>query len=155
MKTEYKIYNHIDNFPLHNYIQISETNDLRYLLVLPDYFELPEIDKKTDNKLNEIWENINDEIIEYTGIPNDFKEILKVKKAIALMKVKLMMTNDRSLETLIELKERELINIFPKQKQDINESIIALELILKLQIDIYKTSVKKYFSYISFLKKQK
>jgi len=148
-----KTYTHIDNFPLYNYIQISETNDLRFLLVLSDYYELPEIAKEEIEKLELLWLNLNDEILEYTGVPSDFKEVMRLKKSIALLKVKQMTTDDRSIETLIELKEKELSNMKPVTKQSIEENVINLELILKKDINVQTTSVKKYYSYIKYLKK--
>ncbi len=150
-----KIYQNIDSLPLYNYSKVSEENELRYLLVLPDYFELPKISEKEMKQLFEVWEKINDEIIDFVGISSDFKQILRAKKSIALLKCRLIDTGDRSLETLIEIQERQLLNLYPKQKQNIDENIIAIELQLKMQIDIYKTSTKKYFSYIKFLTKNK
>jgi len=40
-----------------------------------------------------------------------------------------MTTDDRSIETLIELKEKELSNMKPVTKQSIEENVINLELI--------------------------
>ena len=36
-----KYYNTIDTLPIFNYSKISEFEDLRYLIIQPDYFELP------------------------------------------------------------------------------------------------------------------
>jgi len=149
-----KIYNSIDNLNLYCYGKILETNDLRYLLVLDDYFELPEIKEKEYNELFKIWENINDEIVELTGISEDYKEQFRLRKSIALLKVDMIVNENKSLQTLIEIKEMELLNLQPKNKTSIDESIISIESILKIQINDKKTSTKKYFSYIKFINKK-
>ena len=149
-----KYYNTIDTLPIFNYGKISELEDLRYLIIQSDYFELPKITEKETEELFKAWEHINDEIINYVGISEDYKTILRIKKAIALMKVELITTGDKSLETLIELKQIELKNSYPQKKNELDESIIYIESVLKIPIDVMTCSVKKYFSYIKFISKK-
>ena len=149
-----KYYNTIDTLPIFNYGKISELEDLRYLIIQSDYFELPEITEKETAELFNAWEHINDEIINYVGISEDYKSILRIKKAIALMKVELITTGDKSLETLIELKQIELKNSYPQKKNELDESIIYIESVLKIPVDVMTCSVKKYFSYIKFISKK-
>ena len=149
-----KYYNTIDTLPIFNYGKISELEDLRYLIIQSDYFELPKITEKETAELFKAWENINDEIINYVGISEDYKSILRIKKAIALMKVELITTGDKSLETLIELKQLELKNYYPQKKNELDESIIYIESALKIPVDIMKCTVKKYFSYLKFISKK-
>lgn len=149
-----RYYNTIDTLPIFNYGKISELEDLRYLIIQPDYFELPEITEKETAELFKAWEHINDEIINYVGISEDYKSILRIKKAIALMKVELITTGDKSLETLIELKQIELKNSYPQKKNELDESIIYIESVLKIPVDVMTCSVKKYFSYIKFISKK-
>ena len=149
-----RYYNTIDTLPIFNYGKISELEDLRYLIIQPDYFELPKITEKETAELFKAWEHINDEIINYVGISEDYKSILRIKKAIALMKVELITTGDKSLETLIELKQLELKNSYPQKKNELDESIIYIESVLKIPVDVMTCSVKKYFSYIKFISKK-
>ena len=149
-----RYYNTIDTLPIFNYGKISELEDLRYLIIQSDYFELPKITEKETAELFKAWEHINDEIIDYVGISEDYKSILRIKKAIALMKVELITTGDKSLETLIELKQLELKNYYPQKKNELDESIIYIESVLKIPIDVMTCSVKKYFSYIKFISKK-
>ena len=150
-----KIYKSIDTLNLYCYSKIIETEDLRYLIIQSDYFELPTITDKEYSELFKVWEKINDEIIDYTGISEEYKSIMRMKKSIALLKVEKITTGDKSIDNIIELKELELKNMYPKQKQNIDESIILIENITKVPIDIMKCSVKKYFSYIKFISKNK
>jgi len=66
-----KFYRSIDQLPLFNYSKIVETNDLRFLLVLPDYFELPVIADKELQELSEAWEVINNEITDFARISDN------------------------------------------------------------------------------------
>jgi len=150
-----KTYSEIDALPLFNYSKVSENNDLRYLLVLSDYFELPEISEKEYKELFEVWERINDEVIDFNGVNAEYKAILRMQKSIALLKVEMIITGDKSIENIIKLKEIELLNMYPKQKATIEENIIVLEIQLKMQIDSKVCTVKKYYSYIKYLTKNK
>lgn len=149
-----KYFNSIDNFPLFNYEKITESNDLRYLIRLPDYFELPNINETETVKLFEVWKLINDEMIDYIGISENYKSVLRIKKQIALLQLNIILTGDKSIETLINIKEIELQGMFIKEKQTIDNNIIALELMLKIQIDINKTTLKKYLNYIKYINKK-
>jgi hypothetical protein len=147
-----KHYNNIDNLPLFNYTKVMETSDVRHLLILPDYFELPETPLELQATLIEVWEDINYQIIEFMGVSEKHRQILRLEKTIALLKAQKMSTEDNSLDTIIEAKEIELQGI-SVITTDINTDIATLEVNLKMQIDTQKTSVKKYLSYIKILKK--
>jgi hypothetical protein len=150
-----KYFTGIDTLPLYNYSKVSEDNDLRYLLILQDYFELPVISEKEMQQLFEVWEKINDEIIDFNGINIEYKAILRMQKSIALLKCEMITTGDKSIENIIKLKEIELLNMYPKTKGNIEENIITLEVQLKMQIDMRICTVRKYYGYIKFLTKNK
>ena len=150
-----KFYKNIEHLPVYNFSKVSEANDLRYLLILSDYFELPEISEKEYKELFEVWERINDEVIDFNGVNAEYKAILRMQKSIALLKVEMIITGDKSIENIIKLKEIELLNMYPKQKATIEENIIVLEIQLKMQIDSKVCTVKKYYSYIKYLTKNK
>jgi hypothetical protein len=149
-----KYYNTIDTLPIFNFSKINETEDLRYLVIQSDYFELPKITEKDSKELINIWDKINDEILNYVGFSDEYKTMLRIRKSIALMKVEMITTGDKSNETLIELKEKELLDAMPKIKHELDESIIYIESVLKIPVDVMKCTVKKYFSYIKFISKK-
>jgi hypothetical protein len=150
-----KKYNSIDTLPIFNFSKVSEEKDLRYLLVLEDYFELPKVSDKEYKDLFDVWERINDDIIDFNGVSDEYKSIMRMRKSIALLKVEMITKDDKGLETIIELKERELLQAYPTNKQDIDESIFLIESHLKVSINIFTCTVKKYYGYIKFIIKNK
>ena len=145
-----KIYSDIEQLPLFNYVQIIQNLDYKYLL-----FDIEtKITAEIADKIQESWENINTQIIDYMGVPEQMQELLRLKKSIALLRVQKIKTDDNSLESIIEIKEKELQNYYENNnKTDIYEDITAVEMTLKMQIDLQKTSLKRYLSYIKILQK--
>jgi hypothetical protein len=145
-----KIYSDIEQLPLFNYVQIIQNLDYKYLL-----FDIEtKITAEIADKIQESWDNINTQIIDYMGVPEQMQELLRLKKSIALLRVERIKTDDNSLESIIEIKEKELQNYYENNnKTDIYEDITAVEMTLKMQIDLQKTSLKRYLSYIKILQK--
>jgi hypothetical protein len=145
-----KIYSDIEQLPLFNYVQIIQNLDYKYLL-----FDIEtKITAEIADKIQESWDNINTEIIDYMGVPEQMQELLRLKKSIALLRVEKIKTDNNSLESIIEIKEKELQNYYENNnKTDIYEDITAVEMTLKMQIDLQKTSLKRYLSYIKILQK--
>ena len=65
--------------------------------------------------------------------------------------IKLLGADDLQITPLE--KEIELLQARPQTSQTVDESIIILELYFKIQIDVFKTSVKKYYGYIKHISK--
>ena len=145
-----KIYSDIEQLPLFNYVQIIQNLDYKYLL-----FDIEtKITAEIADKIQESWDNINTEIIDYMGVPEQMQELLRLKKSIALLRVEKIKTDNNSPESIIEIKEKELQNYYENNnKTDIYEDITAVEMTLKMQIDLQKTSLKRYLSYIKILQK--
>jgi hypothetical protein len=145
-----KIYSDIEQLPLFNYVQIIQNLDYKYLL-----FDIEtKITAEIADKIQESWDNINTQIIDYMGVPEQMQELLRLKKSIALLRVEKIKTDNNSLESIIEIKEKELQNYYENNnKTDIYEDITAVEMTLKMQIDLQKTSLKRYLSYIKILQK--
>ena len=145
-----KIYSDIEQLPLFNYVQIIQNLDYKYLL-----FDIEtKITAEIADKIQESWDIINTQIIDYMGVPEQMQELLRLKKSIALLRVEKIKTDNNSLESIIEIKEKELQNYYENNnKTDIYEDITAVEMTLKMQIDLQKTSLKRYLSYIKLLQK--
>ncbi len=57
----FRKYRSIHYLPVDNFVAISRTGDLRYLLKIEDYEYLPEIDEQENLELQSIWEHIEEE----------------------------------------------------------------------------------------------
>lgn len=147
------IYRDIDELPLYNYSKIIDTNELGYLIVDSSPYNLKKLDKKELFELSEVWKNINCQIIDYIGISDDMRQVLRIEKDISLLRLQMIETGDRSIDTIINLKELELNQIRPKEKKSIEESIVLLEIFLKMPINSKNTSVKRYYGYIDYILK--
>ena len=144
-----KIYTTIDELPLFNYQKIMETGDYKHLLKK----ETP-VTQKIYHLLSDAWQNINKQIIEYIGISKELQMTMRLEREIVQLKISMVQTGDRSIENLIELKQIELNNLRPKQKASIDDSLVTIETILKISINIFECTVRKYYSYMNYLQKK-
>lgn len=134
--------------PVFVWQMVHETRDFTYLLK-----DRQKVSGQILSKLSKAWEKIYDEFLKEFGFNETFLEIKKKEIAIALMKLELIITGDRSLETFIEIEEMELKEMQKELKGvDFMESTIAIESRMKFQIDPHNTTIRKFYSYIKMLK---
>lgn len=75
----------------------------------------------------QVYEKLNDEIINTFGISKDFSKQIKLKINIELLYAKMYDKNDKSLELQIFEREKELENLQKVQGNfDIYDSIVAM-----------------------------
>ena len=148
---EYRVYSSIDTLPLWNYQQIIDKDDLSYLLKLDDYLEKPNIDI---DKLQQTWDVINCEIIDTFGITDKYRVILKLEHEIVKFRLKAAVESDKTLETVADIKEKELKQQLEQNKtMKIDELIAVIETNFKFQLDEHKTTVKKFYSYLKLMER--
>jgi hypothetical protein len=142
------IYKSIEFLPIYNFYKIMDTNDLRYLLVLDNYFELPEYNEDLTN----IWEEIRNQLMTSQEIDDVLKRILSLMIEIEELKIDLEIFSDRSAQTWIELKEMKLESLMKdfnkNETSDFYDKVANIENHFKRNIDIFKTPVKLFFAYI-------
>ena len=81
-----KHYTNIKFIPIFNFFEIYETNDIRYLLKLDDYSELPEISEELSVKLQASLQVISDECSDNSTSDND--EVFECKKSIVTLSLR-------------------------------------------------------------------
>jgi len=147
---KYKCYNNIDTLPLYNYKKIIEEGEKRYLLILNDYTELPNV---KENEIQALWEAIQNQLIDTFGISEKYKELLKLENQILRIRLRAAIEEDRNLLTIAEVKEMQLKkNIEAQEKTvSIDDMIIAIELRLKISINELTTTVKKFYNYLKIM----
>jgi len=149
-----KLYKEIDDLPLYNYSKILDTGDLRYLIVDSDAYNLIEVTEDEQKELFKVWESICDQITDFVGISENMKQVLKLERTIAYLRIEMITKGDKSIETIINIKELELNQLKPKNKKSIDESVVLLEVFLKMPINMKLTSVKRYYGYINYATKK-
>lgn len=144
---EYKIYKSLDILPIWNYNMICEKNDVRYLLVLDDYNDLPE--KCNIEKCYEIWDKLIYDF-DYLDLSLEFAE-----KQVLIKELEYSLNpENKILKTEIAIKQKEYERLkklreknLKKNTQTFNDKIANIEIILGIKIDVYKDSVKRFFAY--------
>ena len=100
-----RYYRSIDFLPIGCFNKASETGDLRYLLKLKDYEELPEYNTEG---LQEVWEDIREEYIEHSVMQNKKAEsILELEHSIFVLKARYSYLNTLIYLTSIDVEGRE------------------------------------------------
>lgn len=147
LKKEYsdKYYTSIDELPIWNWWQVSETGDLKYLCK-DGFEEAPSVD---------VWTKIHDEYLESYGLNDEFKKLLRLKKDWILKQSKFIVEGDAFSSTLADITEHKINDIINSgSKMSKEDVIIFLEEKLGREIDPKKLTVKKYNDYLKYYSKK-
>jgi hypothetical protein len=127
--------------------------DLRYLLRLDDYDELPPIDDLSE--LAAAFTKINDSFMDEVGFSEEFSAIHETKKALALYMI-MYMEGQRSLSAIIKSHERKLERIQRRDdaKGSFESSVAGVEKWLGSVIDTRRVSVRRFYTYIDMIKRE-
>lgn len=144
LKPRLKYYSSIAELPIANFIEIQKTGNMAYLFKV-DFFDVQAI-KEIPEHFSEVFQNM---IFEFDEID---LSIEKLKLKILMKELEFLFTEKKSLLTDINRLEDKLKNELEKNSKkntgyNFLDEVTALESHFKFQIDIYKTSVKKYLAY--------
>lgn len=132
---------------MHVWDKIHDTNDLSLLFK-------KKINKEIDkSKLSNVWAKIYNEYIIDFGLSENYKDIIELKREIAIKQAKFIATGDRLLLTFIGL-DKENLKVLTKPKgKSINfkKNVTAIEKIQGIRIDPLKITVLEYFNYLKNL----
>lgn len=133
---------------MYNWQKIHETGELSWL-----FNKRVKIDNTTELEL--VWANIYDEYLHIFGLSNDFKEVLELKKSIAIQKADYIIKEDRVLLNYIAVDEERLKSLYEKTKggADFRESLIHIEKMQSIKINTKKITVADYYNYLRWLNK--
>jgi len=133
-------------------MKVHETGDYSYLL-----YKKKTINAKEKLFLKKIWFQLYDEYIKMFGFSENFKNIFKKQKEIALLKVRKIVTGDKIYQTFIEIAEIEFQKLLKANSSnyDFFEMKAIMQKYLGFVIDVHKTSVSEYYSYIKLINKIK
>ena len=141
-----KYYTSINTCPLINYINATESNDMRYLLILDSYDDLPKIDNVQKSELSNTYLQLISQFPEDSFDNELSRRILKVK----LMKYDMIANDKKHLKAIIDI-ENDKINKEQGKKSesklDYYDEVTQIEILLKITIDLHKTTLRKFFSY--------
>jgi len=147
-----RYYKTIDTIPIWNLEKINETLDIRYLLKLDDYDELPEKGFDSDEMVK-YYGDISEKLFQMFGLDESF--INQARKGKDLLVLQLMvLSGDKSKKTMLKIKEEE----FNGGKDNtppatFNEKVVLLEAHFRKDFDVHKMSALKFYTYIQLYKK--
>ena len=149
-----KYFRTIEDLPIWNFEKVSETGDIRYILKLEDYFELPEEGFDPDT-LVDVFIKVSDDLFDNFGV--DDKAITKMIEEKDLLILKLRwLSGERTMKAIFNIKNK-IVEERESQKgptkQSFNERIVMLESYFKKDFDVYKMSVSKFYTYLKLYKK--
>lgn len=148
------IYESIEDLPIWNWNKIHEKSDFTYLRVNRINGKVL---KEHYHTLKKAWDKVYDEYINQFGFSEELLNQHQKIKEIALYKAQKIETGDQSLNTMIEIAEKELVGMRSAQNKggDFWQSKATIEELLGFQIDAKKTSVVEFYSYVRNLKNRK
>ena len=144
------MYKSIDTLPIYNWHQINETGNLVYLYIQEEYEE--EIFDNEDLML--LWDSIYNEYIEVFGLSDKYLEYMNKKISISKLQADQVITGNRTLNTLMRAKERELADLTADFfKGTYLDTQVAIERYMGFQLDPKKVSVNKFYTYLNNMEK--
>lgn len=149
-KNKLEYYKSLDEMPIANWFKIQETNDLKYMLV-----KTRKVSTKEIEELEKGLKKLSSEYIDTFGISDEYRQILELSRDIEVLKIDFILTQDRSLLTMIEIKKDQLKAISKSNnKSDLNKLKMHVNKFMGYSVDMNKTSVKEFYTYLEGLKEE-
>lgn len=138
------IYQSIDDMPVYNWFKCTETGD----------FSWCSTSKKEDvNKCTAAFNKMYMQYIDKYGVNQDLQQILNLKNDILIHKIDMALTGDRTIKTMIAIKELDLKKLTQDDKKtNINTSKVAIEKYLGIRINTKEVTVSEYYDYLEVIK---
>jgi len=147
-KKKLNFYLSIDDLPIYNWFQIQKTNDLVWLLK-----EHKTLSDENKIQLEAIWREIYFEFLDVFGIPEQMKQILSLKRDIAVLNARMFIDTDPSLLTFIEIKEFDLAKLTNQSESKQTGSVkVYVEKFMGFKLNEKEISVKEFYQYLEALK---
>lgn len=136
--------------PVFIWNKVHETQDLTWLLV-----KKQKVSSRIMAKLEAAWEKIYNEYLRDIGASEQFIAIKRKEISIAMRKLKLIQTGDRTQLTWIEIEQEELEAMRQEASRgSFGKTKIAIEVqLLKFQMNPHTTSIREFYEYLKMMKK--
>lgn len=127
-----------------NYDRVLETGDLRYLLKLEDYDELPRI-----WVIPQRWEEIQQQVFDRIGMTDTAREGFdKLRRKIQLDLKELSMDEDDPKLSITRTRKKQTEQEEPITQQDLYDQVAMLRAFFHVDFDVKKMSVIEYYKQI-------
>jgi len=142
------VYPDLNTLPIANWWKINSTNNYAYLLRVNR-----DVSEQEYTILEGKYDNLMEDYIIRYGMNDQLNDVLEKQREIALMRIDLILKNDPSLQTLIEVAEIELNELVKSQEGMSYQTLKAIiDKVMGFQINENTTSVVQFQSYIELTK---
>lgn len=132
---------------MYNWKQIHDTNELKWLFVKKSKCE-------NTKELEIIWSTIYDEYLKEFGLSEEYKEILKIKRRLAMYQADYIVKEDRILLNYINIEQNALESMYDTTKKgsSFRDSLVHLEKMQGIKINTKEITVADYYNYLRSIK---
>lgn len=152
-----KCYTSIEDLPVFYWRKIHESKNLSFLI----RSDIISLNKKHPSKINlfilaKLWERIYDQYIEAFGFSEEFLEIHRKKKEMAIWRLRMVAENNKSHQNFINACQIELDAMIKAQGSGSNyfETKAFVESVMRVPIDDLKTSVSEFYYKLKLAEKK-
>ena len=142
-----KKYSSIDDLPMYNWKQIHDTNELKWLFI-------DNVKCENTKELETIWAGIYDEYLSEFGLSDEYKDILKIKRRIAMFQADYIEKEDRILLNYINIEKNALESMYgaTTKGSSFRDSLVHLEKMQGIKINTKEITVADYYNYLRSIK---
>ena len=142
------VYPDLNTLPIANWWKINSTDNYAYLLRVNR-----DVSEREYTILEGKYDDLMEDYIVRYGMNDQLNDVLEKQREIALMRIDLILKNDPSLQTLIEVAEIELNELVKSQEGMSYQTLKAIiDKVMGFQINENTTSVVQFQSYIELTK---
>jgi hypothetical protein len=141
-----KLFEYLDKLDLYTYLKVKDTGDISLLRSVFNF---------RDERLKEIWEEIELQVVEVIGVGDVGEVLMNLESELLYMKNEYIINGERDILTEINMKSKEIETIKSKMISGMSpfETVIVLEKYYGFEIDEKKTNVRKYLDRLNYMLK--
>jgi anion-transporting ArsA/GET3 family ATPase len=140
-------YDSIDEMPVYNWFKCIEDKRYQFCMKNVKHFKNSML-----NKARTAFSKIYAEYVDTFGVSEALQEIIYLENEIMCLRIDLAITQDRFLETLIEIKQIELSEKLKEKPAKTNFAKVAIEKYLGFRLNDREVTVREYYEYLNVIK---
>jgi len=142
----------IEIMPIYNFHKVLTTGDLTF--TLKEEISERQITKQ-QKKIENNWQFLYDEYLSHFGLEKNHIKKMEIEDKIAKLIIQRWLNDDKSLESIINIEKMKLDEVAGKKKKSstFEEDVAIIEKYMSIGLDVKKTSVKRFYTYIKLMQK--
>lgn len=145
---DFKIYRSLEDLPAWNFFKARENDDLRYLYILDEYYDIEKLEIKPE--LIEVWQNLFDEYVDKFSFSKEHLKIMNLRRELEIAEAEYAISEDRFDLNKIRRTKRQLDELLEGNDDQGNsitfeEQVVLIEEWRKLAIDSKAIKCIRFF----------